>query len=175
MYCGKYHLVGPEGKMGSSQFKHYLRTKIITSLYSWKIFFSAINQTLDSNQVARFGRPGRSWLISFLVSFPEENCGRKWNLKTSTTNNLSEILVSVKFRISVSVPSLFKHVWVFGKKTQEREKKMNRGKNSLIMRCEGIYWNGYKVHGALGDTGPLPNERTYSYLYGLCVFVCACL
>lgn len=128
---------------------------------------------LDSNRVARSGRPGRSWLISFLASFPEENHGRKWNLKTSTMNNLSEILVSVKFRICVSVLSLVKHMWVFWYENQREEKKWI--KNSLIVRCESICWNVSKVYGALGNTGPLHSERTYTYLHGLCVFMCACL
>ena len=121
-YCWEYHLVSHDGTVISSQFKSYLRIKIITSLFLKKKFFFFCSQTLDSSQVARVRRPGRSWVISFLVSSPEENCGRKWHLKMSTMNNLSWILISVKFRISV--PSLFKHVWYFGNKARESRKRI---------------------------------------------------
>lgn len=115
-YCWEYHLVGLNGKVISSQLKTYLMTKITT------IFIVEMLEQIflwyQAN--AKFKSNGHLWegreafrVISFLVFFPGGNHGRKWNLKMSTMNDLSWILISVKFRIGVSVPSIFKHVWVF--------------------------------------------------------------
>lgn len=129
---------------------------------------------------ARFKSGGQIWeaweeLTHFLSSFLSWR--ESWQeMKSQNVNNEQFVWNSGKCEIqnlcfcSLSCQT---HVGILVRKSKRGKKKWI--KNSLIVRCESICWNVSKVYGALGNTGPLHSERTYTYLHGLCVFVCACL
>lgn len=96
-YCGESHLVSPNGKGVSSQFKSCLRTKIITRFYSWKI----LPFCYQSN--TRFQSGGQIWEAWEELSHFLSSClswRESWQeMKSRNVNNEQFVLNSSKCEI----------------------------------------------------------------------------